>query len=508
MIGSKNPVNNFSNLLLNHFSFQLRRHKILVNLQPNKCCTMGEEKDWFFEEEELNGAVDKFEEMMNVNAHYFFDVHELEGIINYYIDRNNFPKAASAAEYGYKLYPESTIIQLKIAQLLLDKGKLHESMSILNQLEQIESSNYEVFILKGTAYNMLGKITEAEHQFDKAVALSEDNKNEVLYNIGLSFEERQEYATAIRYFLMAYESDSQNIILLYDLAYCYERNDNLNESVKYYELYLDEDPFSDNAWFNLGTVFSRIEQPDKAIEAFDFAIAINENFGSAYYNKGNILSNQEKYREALDCYLEFIKLEENNVLALCYIGECYEKLKMYDEAECHFQKAVTLDPKSPEAWYGRGVVKMQLGLLDESLLNIKTAIDLSEDNTEYLYALGLVMFRKNDFASSLKIFKEVIDLDPTDCEAWLYYSEVFFNTGNLNKAIEALNVAYDLNFENPYINIRLASYHLLSGNHKKGYFYIEKAINFEPSCIDDLYDFYPEAMGDEKIQLLIDQITK
>jgi tetratricopeptide (TPR) repeat protein len=469
---------------------------------------MSEERDWFFEEEELLGAVERFEEMLNNSTHCFFDVYELEGIINYFIDHNNFSKAATAAEYGYQLFPASTVIQLKIAQLLLDRGKLSESMTILNRLEQIEGSNYEVFILKGTAFNMLGKVTEAQMQFDKAVSLTEDNKDEVLYNIGLTFEERQEYDTAIQYFLKAYELDSNNIVILYDLAYCFEKTDNLKESIGYYEKYLDEDPFSDNAWFNIGTIYSRTSDTEKALEAFDYAIAINENFGSAYFNKGNILSNLEKYSEALDCYLDFIKLEENNVLALCYIGECYEKLKKYDEAEFYFQKAVTIDPNSSDAWYGRGIVKMHIGNLDESMLYITTALDLKENNTEYMYALGLVHFRKNEMEKSLELFQKVIEIDPTDCEAWLYYSEVYQAKGDLTKAIDILNMASDQNTDNPYILIRLAAYHLLSGNLKKGSRFIDKAMSLEPGSVDDLFEFYPDAANNKHIQSIINNFSK
>lgn len=155
---------------------------------------MSEERDWLFDEDEILRTVRRFEDMLRENTRYFFDVHELEGLINYFIDSNNFSKATSATEYAFKLYPDSTIIQLKIAQLLLDRGKFKESMQILNKLEQIEGSNYEVYILKGTALNMLGNINEALRQYDKAVALTNENRNEVLYNIGISFSA----TTAIR----------------------------------------------------------------------------------------------------------------------------------------------------------------------------------------------------------------------------------------------------------------------------------------------------------------------
>src|SRR6266568_251994 len=104
---------------------------------------MGEERDWLFDDDDVMEAIRRYEDMMKHNQKYFFDVHEFEEIINYYIDINNFPKAISAAEYGYRLHPSSTAIQLKIAHLLIDRGKPSESINLLNRIEKLEQSNYE-----------------------------------------------------------------------------------------------------------------------------------------------------------------------------------------------------------------------------------------------------------------------------------------------------------------------------------------------------------------------------
>src|SRR5271157_1212615 len=166
---------------------------------------MGEERDWIYEDDDVIEAIRRYEDMVKRKTMYFFDVHEFEEIINYYIDINNFGKAIAAAEYGFRLHPSSTLIQLKIAHLLIDRGKVSESISLLNNIEKLEQSNYEVYILKGTAYNILGNVTEAKIHFDKAVSLTSENKSEVLCNIGISFEDRAQFNTAIEYFLESYD---------------------------------------------------------------------------------------------------------------------------------------------------------------------------------------------------------------------------------------------------------------------------------------------------------------
>jgi tetratricopeptide (TPR) repeat protein len=389
--------------------------------------------------------------------------------------------------------------------LLIDRGKARESITILNKLEKIEGSNYEVFILKGTAFNMLGQVLEAQEHFDKAISLTEENKHEVLYNIAVSFEQQQRYETAIRYFHAAFELDTFNVSILYDLAYCYDHAGKYDLSIKYYEKFLDEDPFSDNAWFNLGTVYNKLNQNHKAIQAYDFAIAINEYYGSAYYNKGNILSNLEKYDEALLEYLEFLKIEEDHVMAHCYIGECYEKLRRFEESLFYFQKAVTIDSSCADAWFGKGIVKMHLESYSESEMYILKALDLSIDNTEYLYALGLVYMRTSNTKSGLGTFRRLIDIDPSDYEAWLNYSELFLLNERLDEAAASLLEASEYHFDNAYINVRLATYLFLQGNMYEGYQYLDKALQIDTECVEELYEFYPEAILDQAIKKIIEK---
>ena len=236
---------------------------------------MGEERDWLYDGEDVMESIRRYEHMMEENARYFFDVHEFEEIINYYIDINDVSKAVGAAEYANGMHPTSTAIQLKIAQLLVDSGKATEAVDILEKLEKIEESNYEVYVLKGTAYNVLGNVTKAKKYFDRALMLTPENKDEILCNIGISFEERGHYKTAITYFLESYAIDSENVAVLYDLAFCYDKINEHAKSMHYYESYLEEDPFSDNAWFNLGTVYNNVQLFDKAIEAYDRAISLD-----------------------------------------------------------------------------------------------------------------------------------------------------------------------------------------------------------------------------------------
>jgi len=251
---------------------------------------MNYESDSFWYDDEVLNSVSRYEDMRRKHTHCFFDVHEFEDIIDYYLDSANIAEAATAANYAARIYPLASSIKLRMAEILIDKGQPIKALNLLNKLEHLDAGEYGIYLLRGTALNMIGKPKEAQRQFEKAIAMADENKAEVLYNIAMSFERINQHNIALKYFLKVHALEPENYFLYYDLAFCYERLNELDKCVVYYRKYLDEDPFSENIWYNLGIVYNRINDHEKALEAYEFAIAINPDYSSAYFNKANTLS--------------------------------------------------------------------------------------------------------------------------------------------------------------------------------------------------------------------------
>lgn len=460
---------------------------------------MNEEKDWIFEEDELLESIRRFEEMQKKNTKYFFDVHQLEDIINYYFDLSNYTQASFAAEYAFKLYPESTPIQLKFAHHLIFSGKTHESLPLLNYIEKVEGASYELYILKGTALNLLDKVAEARACFDKAIELSDENKDEVLYNIGIAFEDRGQYEIALEYFKEAYSLNKDNINVLYDLAYSSERLGLLEESILYYNKYLDEDPFSENVWYNLAIVYTLLEKTDLALSSYNYAIALNESFGSAYFNKGNLLFNEERFEESLEVYQEFLKLEPENSEVYNYIGECYLKLNKSKDAIIYIQKALELNPSISDSWHNLSNAFINIDKLNDALISINKALSADSKNTHYLYTLATIQYKQKNNPKALETIKTITELDPSDEDAWMFYSEILAEDFQLDEAIKALIKALGHIEESSVINYRIGSYYMLKGNEKMSYKYFEKGLKLNYHERQFFFDFVPEATDNPKI---------
>lgn len=464
---------------------------------------MNEEKDWLFEEEEILESIRRFEEMQKKKVQYFFDVHVLEEIITYYFELNNHEQASKAAVYAFKLFPESTSIQLKFSQHLIYSGKPDEAILLLNYIEKMEGSNYEIFVLKGTALNLLDKTDEARICFDKAVTLSHENKDEVLYNIGISFEDRGQYSIAIDYFKEAYKLNKDNISVLYDLAYSSERAGNLIESAEYYHKYLDEDPYSENVWYNLGIVYTNLNKTEDAIKAYDYAIAINEELASAYFNKANVLFNEERYEESIEVYLDFLKLEPDNAEVLNFLGECYIKKNKNDLAISSIQKALKVNPALTEAWYNLSNAYSNIECYDEALKCINQALVNDEKNTQYLFTQASIYYKLKKSAKALSIIKTIIEQDPSDEDAWMFYAEILVGNSQLDTAIKTLVKALSQIGDSSALNYRIGSYYMMKGNENLSCKYFEKGLRLNYHDRQFFFDIAPEASDHPKILELL-----
>ena len=469
---------------------------------------MNYSRDSFWYDDETLSSVHRYEEMVKNHTRCFFDVHEFEDIIDYYLDSENFSEAATAANYATLIYPLASSIQLRMAEILIDKGQPVKALGILNKIEHLESGEYGVYLLRGAALNMMGKPREAQRQFEKAIAMADENKAEVLYNIGMSFERINQHKVALKYFLKVHTMEPDNYYVFYDLAYCYERLDEFDQSIVYYQKYLDEDPFSEHVWYNLGIVYNKKDDNLKALEAYDFATAINPNYSSAYFNKANTLSLLEHYREAIEIYREFLEIEPDNAAAYCYSGECYERLEENNMARIHYIKSLSLDDQFADSWFGLGVMNSQDGRHEEAVDNILRALTLDKDNTDYLFALASAYANMQQYENAVAIFKRLVELITSDIYMWDCFAQVYAKQGAFTEALNIINEALYFNPDSALLHYRLAAYHLLNDDEMQGLTVLENILMTYPEESECFFDVFEMAEEDDEIIALFNKYRK
>jgi len=237
---------------------------------------MNEDARDSFEDDDFDEAVARFRKMVKTNTSKYFDVFEVEGIVDHFLEDGRIKLARKAVETGLKLHPASVSIKIRQAQLFMHEGKLEECLDLLQLAEKIETTNPDLYLTKGAAYNLLGDVAKAISAYEKALKLNIDELDETLYNIGISFGQAGEIHLAISYLEKAHKANPKNEIVLYELGYYYDRDSQFEKSIENYNKYLDIDPFNHSVWYNLGITYNRMGMFEKAKPAYQFSLVINE----------------------------------------------------------------------------------------------------------------------------------------------------------------------------------------------------------------------------------------
>jgi tetratricopeptide (TPR) repeat protein len=457
------------------------------------------------EEEEL---IKRYEESLRKNTTDFYDIDCYEIIIDHYMALSKFKKALTAVNSAIEQFPFSTDLLSVKAQVLSHLKQYEEALVLLEMAKNLHPNDIEVYLTIGSVQSLRGKHEEAIAVYEEALGFADENKDELYYNIGLSYQSMEDYDNAIASYKKSIEENIAHEGSLYELAFCLDIIGQLENSLAYYKKFIDEDPYSTAAWYNLGIVCNKLERFEEAIEAYEYALAIDENFASARFNMGNSLMNLEKYNEALEEFKKTMELEGPSPEVYCCIGAAYESLGHYDLGLKYFQKSTKLDPLYDEAIFGAGNCLEKQEKWYQALHFFNKAIKLNNDNAEYWKAAAHAEYKIGNIISSISAYEEASHLDPDDKEIWLNWSFIYFEQGEHEKAIDVMLQGIEEIPNEPDFLYRLAAYLIEAGKFKDAFNYLENALILDFDGHTVLFDFFPKPETQKALFKIIDQYRK
>jgi tetratricopeptide (TPR) repeat protein len=465
-------------------------------------------EDWsYLSEENISEALNRFKRSLVSGRKSYFDVSEFEGIVEYLLDVGDINASEIAARQGIQIHPGAVPLQLKYAQVLLSKGKYKNALKYLNLAEQIELTNPDVHLMKGSAWLVIGDKHEAEKSFRKAIRNAGVEKDDILYHIGASYVQAGEIERAVSYFEKSLNLNPENELALYDLGFFSDQEGDFRKSIEYYNRYLDIDPFNFSIWFNLGISYNKAGDFEKAIQAYEYALALNEEFDQSLFNIGNAYANAGKYLEAIQKYNEYLELDPANDDAWCYIGECYLNLEEHDQAETYYSKAIELNPQNDTAMFGLGLIMWVEKKFNKSVGFIKKAIRVDGMNAEYWVTLAKVY---TDYDKPLKAEEALIraaGLDAENAEVWITWVDMYVQMDDMENALRILNAGIEQN-QDATLKYRMVGLLLENRQEKEAFNVLKTAMIQDFNQLNFLFEIFPKAVKNKKLRKLIERFRK
>jgi tetratricopeptide (TPR) repeat protein len=452
----------------------------------------------FNSDDERTNEVIRYENYIKGNGSGYFDVEEMETVIDFYLQRGNIRKCKKALDYGFKLHPESYSLTIKRAKIYLVMGRVKRAYNLLCSLGQID--DYEGIMLKIDLLQRLGNKKES-YQLAKSIIDScvedEDDLDEVCLDLGFVFMDTMEFETALEFLLIGDNFNRQNIDLLFELGFCYEQLAHEDKAIATYKRIIEIDAFVSEAWFNLGQVYFSLDQFENAMKAYDYAITINENDIFAYLQKAHTHFQLQEYAQALQIYCDY----ENNALERwqsdLFAGECYEKLQQYDKAIELYIHSIDIEPNNCDAFTGMGICYLEKEMYLQAIFYFKKAIELDEKVPELWANIADAFMGLDDDENALLCYLKAINFDYQQPEVYVSIGNILLDRNEIKLALQYYLAAYEADNTLDKIELLIAIAYYLLGENSEAHLFLEKAVAV---CADSqklFFEFCPDAQQEE-----------
>ena len=218
---------------------------------------------------------------------------------------------------------ENTIITLlhNYEYLKIPSTSLQKIYKLLTEnITFVPSTDIELFYM-GFYYELHNNSKNALHFYKLSIS---KNNTSAMYNLGYYNEQKKEYVSMLRYYLMAIRHSKHNKAM-YNLGNYYKKCNVTDLMIKYYLMAIENGNL--DAMVSLALYYKMFKKYDKMIKYYSMAIAKNGPV-TAYYGLGSYYFNNKKYEDG-EKYL-LVAAEKGHLNSMCMLGQYYYHNKKYD----------------------------------------------------------------------------------------------------------------------------------------------------------------------------------
>lgn len=458
-------------------------------------------------DDDVKHLVLDFERMEKSGEKRYFDLDEMEMIIDFYLDNYDGEMIEKSVLHAEYLFPSSNEIKLRRAHLLCFKERFNESYAILKQLERIQPDDTDVLYALGVVLSALDQPRKAIQYYNKAAADGYE-LGTIYGNIADEYVKMDRRHEARNYYRKALRIKPDDEHSLYELANCYEDDGLVDKWIEFYQHFVEEHPYSKVAWFCLGEGYVAANLYEKAIDAYQFAIAIDADFYYAYTQMSSCYQAMGDYRNAIEALHDAAEHTEDKALVYFRIGDLFRLQNNNASAVAYYTKATKEDPFYADAWHALSTCYTLMSEFGEAVDCAQKALSIEPESPIYLTTLALIYADRGDYDNADKCFECAKPFYDDFEQGWIAYADYHIMRQNYDEAIEGLNngiVDCELVME---YNKRLALCYYKTGRRNMLYNAVRACSCDNPKGAIELLHFVPELINDLDVMNIIQSCSK
>lgn len=461
----------------------------------------------FSPNDENNFSLTRFESMLKTNDVLFFDSNEFENIIHHYLENGKIALAKKAIRMGLTQHPSSINLKLFQVEILVFEDKLDLADGLLNELQNLESSNEEIYIQKAQIFSKRDEHERAIKVLEMALDVT-DEQAEIFSLIGMEYLFLEDFQNAKYSFMKCLEADEEDYSALYNIMYCFDFLEQKEEAIEYLNMYLDKNPYCEVAWHQVGKQYFDLKDYERALAAFDFAIISDEYFIGAYMEKGKVLEKLGRYNEAIENYQITLELDDPTSFAYLRIGKCFEKIGLDEQALKHYRKTVKEDPLLDKGWIAITDFYIRKRNFQKALYYINKALNIDEENVLYWKRYAKINNRLKFFEEAEYGYKKSLDLGNYELETWIRRCDILIGLGEYETAVQNLLQAVEFYPDTAEIEFRLAGLYFNLNEGDKAYYHLKNGLRIDAEYSIIIEELFPKIFNRQSVREIINSFSK
>ncbi len=452
-------------------------------------------------------SIDRFEAMLKTDDVYFFDAEDFEDIIHYYLNNGKIALGKKAIGIGLDQHPNALELKLLKVEVLVFEDKFEKAERLLDELQEIDAFNEEIFIQRANVQSKQDNHQEAVNLLQQALELSSDSFD--LHSLlGMEYLFLDNFEMAQRSFKRCVEFDETDYSSLYNVVYCYEFLEDYEGAIVYLNDFLERNPYCEVAWHQLGKMYYLQDMYLEALTAFDFAIISDDTFIGAYFEKGKVLEKLGRYNEAIENYEITITIEDPTSHAYLRLGRCHEKLGNDDLAKYYYYNTVHEDPLLDKGWLAITDFYNQKGNYEKALFYINKAINIDGENPLYWKRAANLYFSLSNWDEADFAFKQSVDLGNYELDTWLMWAQTLKRTKEYVSATQVVQQGLEFYPEAAKLYLMMSGLQLILKSHKSSKDFMAKALECEVDGLQFFEQQFPELSKIAWVGALISESKK
>jgi len=436
-------------------------------------------------------SIHKFESMLKTDDVYFFDSEDFEEIIHHYLNQGKVSLGKKAIQIGLQQHPHSAELKLLRVEVLVFEDRFSEAEAILNELQEVDSSNEEIYIQRANILSKQDDHQGAINMLSEALHITNDSFD-VYSLMGMEYLFLDQYKEAKRCFIKCVEHDHSDYSSLYNVVYCFEFLEDFDGAIHYLNDYLEHYPYCEVAWHQLGKMYCAKDMYTEALAAFDFAIISDDSFLGAYFEKGRVLEKLGKLNEAIECYETTISIDDPTSHAYLRIGKCHEKLGNEDLAKYYYYNTVHEDPLLDKGWVAITEFYFRIKDYKKALKYINKAINIDGENPLYWKKSAEIFQVLENYDEADFAYKQTVELGNYELDTWKNWAQTLAELQDFESAVQVLLQGLEFYPDDAELNFLLSGIYLKNNNVKLAKEKLGLALQLNPKKSVLFLQLYPE----------------